>query len=495
MSLTGANVATTFAKLLKEYYQAPITDQINQQVWAIKYFEKRKQGWTGSQMILPVHISRNTGVGFSGEGAQLPQAGKQGYEKLVVQSKNMYGRIELTGNLMDTATGSNAGSFASAMTEEMDRLVQDVVNQENKAAIFGGSVIGVISERKGAVVAGSTVKELVGNDSTLSTADAASTFEYNGSFDFFDGTLAKAVSSSDLATYVKVRLFRSDTLAEIVPTVNADGTAAAIPNIYVSDFANNRTNPTITLRFGAENAVATSLSVNIGKANAPGIIVMLADSAGVNGQNPTVVNVSSGFKVLPSSLPSGLFDNLCNPTHFGVTRQDGGTAPILQSTVITHGTGDNGKREDADSDFSLERLQYVLDTLLHDSGTTPNVMLMSALMRHRYTVQLTGVLGTSSSNIRTGGDSGRLVENQDDLAYGGIKFEYDRHFPISTIAFINTEPWLFCELTSGQWADSDGNILSRVSNFDAYEAYWKHRYNMVCRRPNSQALLVGINPV
>ena len=495
MSLTGANVATTFAKLLKEYYQAPITDQINQQVWAIKYFEKRKQGWTGSQMILPVHISRNTGVAFAGEGDDLPQAGKQGYERLVVQSKNMYGRIELTGNLMDTATGSNAGSFASAMTEEMDRLVQDVVNQENKAAIFGGSVIGVISERKGAVVAGSTVKELVGNDSTLSTADAASTFEYNGSFDFFDGTLAKAVSSSDLATYVKVRLFRSDTLAEIVPTVNADGTAAAIPNIYVSDFANNRTNPTITLRFGAENAVATSLSVNIGAANAAGIIVMLADTAGVNGQNPTVVNPSSGFKVLPASLPSGLFDNLCNPTHFGITRQDGGTAPILQSTVITHGQGATSVRSDPDSDFSLERLQYVLDTLLHDSGTTPNVMLMSALMRHRYTVQLTGVLGTSASNIRTGGDSGRLVENQDDLAYGGIKFEYDRHFPISTIGFINTEPWLFCELTSGQWADSDGNILSRVSSKDAYEAYWKHRYNMVCRRPNSQALLVGINPV
>ena len=495
MALTGANVATTFAKLLKEYYQAPITDQINQQVWAIKYFEKRKQGWTGSQMILPVHISRNTGVAFAGEGDDLPQAGKQGYERLVVQSKNMYGRIELTGNLMDTATGSNAGSFASAMTEEMDRLVQDVVNQENKAAIFGGSVIGVINERKSSAIDGTATAEANGNSSTLSTAE---TFEYNGSFDFFNGTMAAAVDSSDLGTYVKVRLFRSDTLAEIVP-LDADGSASGSPNIYVSAFSDNRTNPTVSLRFGASTAgspppVVKTLPINLG-AGSVGIIVMLADTAGVNGQNPTVVNVASGFKVLPASLPSGLFDNLCNPTHFGVTRQDGGTAPILQSTVITHGQGVNGLRENADSDFSLERLQYVLDTLLHDSGTTPNVMLMSALMRHRYTVQLTGVLGTSASNIRTGGDSGRLVENQDDLAYGGIKFEYDRHFPISTIGFINTEPWLFCELTSGQWADSDGNILSRVSQKDAYEAYWKHRYNMVCRRPNSQALLVGINPV
>ena len=492
MSLTGANVATTFAKLLKEYYQAPITDQINQQVWAIKYFEKRKQGWTGSQMILPVHISRNTGVAFAGEGDDLPAAGKQGYERLVVQSKNMYGRIELTGNLMDTATGSNAGSFASAMTEEMDRLVQDVVNQENKAAIFGGSVVGVINERKSSGVAGDTATELAGDSGTLSTA---ATFEYNGSFDFFNGTLAAAVDASDLGTYVKVRLFRSDTLAEIIPTLDSDGTTpVGTSNIYVSAIDDNRTNPKISLRFGQSNAAANTLGVNLG-AGSVGIIVMIADTAGVNGQNPTVVNVASGFKVLPSSLPSGLFDNLCNPTHFGVTRQDGGTAPILQSTVITHGQGANGLRENADSDFSLERLQYVLDTLLHDSGTTPNVMLMSALMRHRYTVQLTGVLGTSASNIRTGGDSGRLVENQDDLAYGGIKFEYDRHFPISTIAFINTEPWLFCELTSGQWADSDGNILSRVSSKDAYEAYWKHRYNMVCRRPNSQALLVGINPV
>ena len=482
---------TTFGNLLKEYYQSPIIDSLNNRVWARDYFAKRTQGWSGNQMIIPVHVGRNSGVGFKGETDTLPTAGNQSYVKLAVTNKNMYGTFKVTGEAMDTATGDGPGAFAGIMREEMDRLVQDVANGENLATTFGGPVRGFINEK-------TTLPDVVGgaaqDKDNEATFGVETSFEYQGDFGYFDGTFGVSgveLSNTNPATWVRVKLIDLDTYQEIV------GSGANV-NIFVTGFTNSLTAPVVKLRLGTDDAgAAKDVTVTAADAKAIGLMihdVQAKDATGADtiGQDP------ASFKQSLTSQPTGIFGNLAAPTHFGVDRSN--TASVasgqreLKSFIVNHSLHDSGKIDQPDADLSLERLQSVFDSLLHTAGVDPDVLVMSALMRHRYTVLLTGILG-SSNNINLSGESGSVMSQKDNLAYGGVKFQYDRHFPVKSIGLLTTEPWLLCEISSGQFADADGNVLSRISGSDQYEGYWKHRYNMVCRNPKAQAMIVGINPV
>tara|TARA_R100000655_G_scaffold109744_2_gene165235 strand:+ start:14100 stop:15614 length:1515 start_codon:yes stop_codon:yes gene_type:complete len=503
--------------MLKEFYQGPVAEQINNRVWMREYFQKKSKGWTGKQMVIPVHVGRNSGVGFQGEmPGLLPTAGQQQYADLRINSHSSYGRFQVSGLAMDTATTAGAGAFAGVMSEEMDRLVRDVSNNENAINIFGGPTKGFLNERRG-----------LGNDTTgaqtaaptnVSAANANAIWQYQGDFSYFDGSrTGVAVDPAVAASWVKVRLYRMDTYAEILPVDAAtELVPSANPNIFVTNFSADRTNPTITLRLGCDDAAAQTFTT-AGVGGQAAISVVIAESAAVGGNFPVdnlgaqfgqdsrvwaTTVLGDGAQNIINNQPRGLFENLASPTHFGNDRTTatGGASSILQSTIVTHDVG-NGDRTNAGADLSLERLQYMMDILMQDAGVDADVMVMNALMRHRYTVQLTGVLGSyqaagdgSYSNVSVDGSSGKLMENQQNLAYGGVKFQYDRHFPVSTIALLHSKDWLLAELATGQFADEDGNILFRVTGQDAYEGFWKHRYNICCKRPNAQVILTGITP-
>ena len=145
----GINGAGTFGPMLKEFYQGPVAEQINNRVWMREYFQKKSKGWTGKQMVIPVHIGRNSGVGFQGEApGALPTAGEQQYRDLRVNAHSSYGRFQVSGLAMDTASTAGAGAFAGVMNEEMDRLVRDVSNNENAINIFGGPTKGLLNQRR-----------------------------------------------------------------------------------------------------------------------------------------------------------------------------------------------------------------------------------------------------------------------------------------------------------------------------------------------------------
>jgi len=309
---------------------------------------------------------------------------------------------------------------------------------------------------------------------------------------------------------VRVELVDLSTYDLIPVTINATGAAAANPNIFVTNFSADRTNPTVNLTIGVDTAGAcTFTTANVAAQCAIGLRLhdtQAIDSAGVPlpmGQNPLTWTGLVGAQNIVANQPRGLFENLASQTHFGVARNDAAATVasgqrILKSTIVTHDVG-NGDRTNAGADLSLERLQYMMDIMMQDAGVDADVMVMNALMRHRYTVQLTGVLGATGasggySNVSVDGTGGKLMDNQQNLAYGGVKFQYDRQFPVSTIGLLHSSDWILAELATGQFADEDGNVLFRVSGQDAYEGFWKHRYNICCKRPNAQVILTGITP-
>jgi hypothetical protein len=105
MGATIGTVATpgTLGPILKDYYIGPLQEQLNNEVMVLQMFEKAKISWAGRQGIVPVHVGRNTGVGFRGENADWSTgttalaAGSQTTKRLSFEAAYLYGRFEVTG--------------------------------------------------------------------------------------------------------------------------------------------------------------------------------------------------------------------------------------------------------------------------------------------------------------------------------------------------------------------------------------------------------------
>lgn len=142
---------TTADSILKEFYIAPIIEQINQEAFALQTFETESVDWQGKKAIVPLHTARNSGVGFRGEGQPLPVAGAQGYDRIEIPPKFLYGRFGFTGPALEFSD-TERGSFEPVMTGEMKRLVEDCRAILDKACFTGGSVIGLVWQQQNGTV-------------------------------------------------------------------------------------------------------------------------------------------------------------------------------------------------------------------------------------------------------------------------------------------------------------------------------------------------------
>lgn len=129
---------TTVNGILKEVYEGGINNQLNEERVTMKRIEQTAEG-TGSDavggkyVVFPVRTSRNHGISYRDENTQLAPAGRQGLKSATEQLKYGYGRVRLTGQLIELAD-SNRQAFASAMDVEMDGLKDDLARDENRIA-------------------------------------------------------------------------------------------------------------------------------------------------------------------------------------------------------------------------------------------------------------------------------------------------------------------------------------------------------------------------
>jgi hypothetical protein len=134
----SAGGGTDFDVVLKEFYEGPVREHLNNKITILQYVEKSKRKWNGRRVLFPVHLRRNHGVGARGESGTLPTAGRQEYVESKISSKFMYGRIELTGVVIAASEGDK-GSFASALRTEVEGLRRDLRVDMNRQ-VWGNSI-------------------------------------------------------------------------------------------------------------------------------------------------------------------------------------------------------------------------------------------------------------------------------------------------------------------------------------------------------------------
>lgn len=196
-------------------------------------------------------------------------------------------------------------------------------------------------------------------------------------------------------------------------------------------------------------------------------------------------------------MTCGIYSNLAGGekyatplNHFGTDRSTATGDSILQSTI--RAVADDGART---SLVTPKSLQFMLDEIMSASGEMPDCMIAHYIFRQEYMgllVQTVPGALVGASAFRKNVDSGDAGFTG-GFSFNGLPLKVSRHCGKGLLIFLRTDSWLVTEVQSPELANLDGNVLSRVGDKDAYEAYVRYYYNLVCSHPNRNGILVGIS--
>ena len=430
---------TTIDAILKDYYIGPLQEQLNNEIMVLNMFEKAKITWAGKQGVVPVHVGRNTGVGFKAESATLPTAGTQTTKRLTFTAAYLYGRFQVTGPAIASAAKGGTASFVGALELEMDKLKDDVRNKADRTLTSGGRVVGFLNEHK--------------------APGAAATWDFRGDF----AKIAAAWNAKGSNIDVAVVDCTNNTLTGNSGEVCYEFISTTA-SIDITDAAFSGSAGTIRL---------TGALDTTGVADGFGCALVISDTS------------SAALNAILDEEPIGIYGNLGYVSLFGVDRGSvDGTAMELQS-VIANMDADNSSNGD-DEALTLERMQQMIDAINVTSGQDIDLILMNPIMRAKYTALISGNIFKPVEKATTG-DGGFL-----GLSYAGVPIKSARHVDNGLMIFMNTKCWKLAVLEDGKFADLDGSVLSRVTDNDSWEGFYKWYYNHYCYRPNANGVLTGI---
>lgn len=156
-----ASISNALA-ILKNWYAGPIVSQFNDEIPFYKHIEKGKEKFNGQQVIRPVKVRRNQGIGATSDGGTLPKIGQQTTAQAIIAAKYNYLRFGITGPMIKASQGDK-GAFVSAMEYEMSEGLTDLKNDVNRQIFWDGtSDLAVVS----ANAVGSNVITVTGREST-----------------------------------------------------------------------------------------------------------------------------------------------------------------------------------------------------------------------------------------------------------------------------------------------------------------------------------------
>ena len=448
-------------KILKDFYLGPIIESLNNQLEMVQLFTKATLDWSGRQVVIPVHVSRNDGTGYRAEGNDLPIAGGQGFVNLNITAKFLYGRFCLTGPAISTAKTS-ANSFATYVQTEMDGLVTDTKLKANQAMFTGGGCIGFVHERLVVAAGASATLSFTGNKDVATTLQALQT--------------APALNEGRLVLDFIMLDDYSSAIAAAAPATDAvttDATAGTASQLVVECL-------------GAGSGLDLQ---NIDSTYAAMVVVTGWGTRLIAAPN-TFALVAGAVATEVSNEVIGLYANLGLKSHYTVDRNVAANAP-LRSTVKAISVAGNGVAH-ANQALDFGRMQSILDDLMILGGDDPDCIYIHPGLRQKYADLLVftqpGAIQKDAQGKPGTGDPGFS-----GYAFNGIPVKMSRHCGKGMMIFLKTSTWTVAELQSFGMADLDGNVLSRVTNRDEWEGFVRWYYNLVCKEPNRNAILCGID--
>jgi hypothetical protein len=143
--MAGQGILTFASEALKLVY-GDLHEQLRDKNPALEFIEASAQNITrnGKEVIFDTHIGRNQGIGARGIREKLPTAGAQKYKQARLELKNLYGAIEVDGQLFEQAA-DDYNAFINVVDNEIKGLKRDLAKDLNRQIYGNGSgVLGVV---------------------------------------------------------------------------------------------------------------------------------------------------------------------------------------------------------------------------------------------------------------------------------------------------------------------------------------------------------------
>src|SRR5512133_3787160 len=139
--MAGALISTV-SDMLKYRYLGKVQSQLNNEVLVeqILKLDSKRVDLDGLKAVVPLHYGRSSGVGARREDEDLPAAGAQRYKTAQFDLAYLYGRARFTGPAIQK-TKTDAGAFIRVVTDELDRLRDDLALDTARQYI--GNTLGV----------------------------------------------------------------------------------------------------------------------------------------------------------------------------------------------------------------------------------------------------------------------------------------------------------------------------------------------------------------
>lgn len=458
---------SNYSEVLKTFYLPAIQEQLNHDTILADRIAVNEEDVSGKNFTIECHYGRNTGIGARADGGVMPTAGYQKYKTMVVPMKYQYGRVNFTGPTI-AATRDGKGAYANVVDNEITGVVRDFKKELNRQ--YWGCGYGIVARWSSGSTTSATAtiyvqKAYRGNaaqPSAFGSTFGAKYIEEMGAIGLADITF-----STNVVTVIAIDASMDTSSSPITVTDRTTYTTKdSFTNTDAS--ANAAIAGDFFIRPGNLAAVAAVASTTLGGAR--------LESMGLRG---IVTNTDLDDIAFADGTGTGFTSTHTDPLQ-GLAI---GTYGWWKAHVDTHASG----RYAGQRALTLTMMQKMFDKVEESAGKDygPDMILTTRAIRREY-LELCQADRRFVNTMEL--DGGWTA-----IDYNGVPFTVDNDAIDGEIYFLTLKEFAMFRMSDFDWMEKDGSILSRIANYDAYEAILYRYAELGCRRRNNQGVICDLS--
>ena len=454
MAFSGSSAAilSNYSEVLKVYYLPAIQEQLQNENILSSFIDTNEEDVSGKTATIECHYGRSNGGGSRADGGALPEADYQKFKVCTVPMRYHYGRVTFSGPTI-AATRDDKGSYARVIDTEIRGIATDTKKESNRQ--MWGAGYGVLA--RWATGASTTIDlnklyrgNAVGGDGFGSTFGAKYFDEFSNMVlvnqTAMSGSSAIMTVGSTNGVVTAVDKTTSTLTDEVTITDNGSGVEG---DWYA--------------RKGSVRSATTGTAKGYPRLEMMGIRGIVSDND---------LDEINCFTAADTGL------KINDP----LQTLDVSTYPWWKSQVETHASG----RYAGQRALTLKLMQKMFDKVEQAAGKDygPDMLITTRSIRREYLDRMQSDRRNVNTMTLDGGWTG--------LDYNGIPLMVDNDAIDGEIYFLTLKDLVIFRMSDWDWMTKDGAVLSRVSDYDAYEAVLFRYAELATRRRNSQGVLCDL---
>jgi hypothetical protein len=458
MAYSGSTAAilSNYSEVLKVYYLPAIQEQLQNENILSSFIDTNEEDVSGKSATIECHYGRSNGGGSRADGDALPEADYQKFKTCIVPMRYDYGRVTFSGPTI-AATRDDKGSYARVIDTEIRGIATDRKKEVNR--MMWGAGYSMLARWATGATTTITVNKLyrgnaIGGDGFGST--------FGGKY--FD----------EFSNMVLVNQTAMSSASAIMTVGSTNGVVTAV------DKDSSTLIDTLTLTTDAGNGVLGDWYARKGSVRSATTITaegyprleMMGIRGIVTNEDLDEINCFTGA----GSDTGGLKIN--DP----LQTLDVSTYPWWKSQVEVHASG----RYAGQRALTLKLMQKMFDKVEQAAGKDygPDMIITTRSIRREYLDRMQADRRNVNTMTLDGGWTA--------LDYNGIPLMVDNDAIDGEMYFLTLKDLVIFRMSDWDWMTKDGAILSRISDYDAYEAVLFRYAELATRRRNSHGVLCDL---